>query len=216
MPENANHQSSMKSNMLLSAVGAAALMCLMSVANAATVGQKAPDFTLESIDGKMHALSDFAGKVVVLEWTNYGCPFVKKHYNSGNMQKLQAEAKGKDVVWLSICSSAEGKQGSMSPSEWQAATKERGVESAAVLLDESGKVGRLYGAIATPHMFVIDESGTLVYDGAIDSIPSTSQADIARTENYVTSAVNAALAGQKVAKPKNKPYGCDIKYARDS
>ncbi|EDY82903.1 Redoxin superfamily [Verrucomicrobiia bacterium DG1235] len=199
----------------LSSIAATMLLFAASV-SAAKVGAPAPAFTLTDINGETHSLSDFAGKVVVLEWTNYGCPFVKKHYNSGNMQALQKTATGKDVVWLSICSSAEGKQGSMSLSEWKATVKSKGVNASAVLLDVSGAVGRSYGAIATPHMYVIDESGTLVYDGAIDSIASASQSDIAKAENYVMAAIDAVMAGKPVAKAKSKPYGCGIKYARDS
>lgn len=189
---------------------------ILASASAGTVGAKAPEFTLTDTNGETHSLSDFAGKVVVLEWTNYGCPFVKKHYNSGNMQQLQATATDKDVVWLSICSSAPGKQGNMSLEDWREAAGEKGVKSTAILIDETGSVGRSYGAIATPHMFVIDESGVLVYDGAIDSIPSASISDISKAENYVMAAIDATLAGKPVEKSKSKPYGCGIKYARDS
>ena len=183
---------------------------------AADVGEKAPDFTLTDIYGNTHALADYGGQVVVLEWTNYGCPFVRKYYNSESMQALQAEAKDKDVVWLTICSSAAGEQGSMSPAEWQKATKEKGVKSAATLIDESGKVGRLYGARTTPHMFVIDEQGVLVYDGAIDSMATTKVADIAKAVPYVMNAIAAVQSGQSVEETKTKPYGCDIKYSRDT
>lgn len=195
---------------------AAAMLLFASAATAADVGEKAPDFTLTDINGEKHSLSDHKGKVVVLEWTNYGCPFVKKYYNSGSMQELQAKAKEKDVVWFSISSSAPGKQGSMSRSEWSKATEEKGVNSTAVLLDEDGKVGQAYGAIVTPHMFVIDEHGELVYDGAIDSIPSTRVADIEKAESYVMNAIEAVQSGKPVEKSKTKPYGCDIKYPRGS
>lgn len=194
----------------------AAMLLLAAGASGATVGAKAPAFSLTDIEGKSHSLADYAGKVVVLEWTNYGCPFVKKHYNSGNMQALQKAAAGKEVVWLSICSSAPGKQGSMSAAEWQSAVESKGVSASAVLLDESGAVGRLYGAIATPHMYVIDADGVLAYDGAIDSIASANQSDIAKAENYVTAAIDALLAGKAVEKSKSKPYGCAVKYGRDS
>ncbi|MDQ8181725.1 thioredoxin family protein [Pelagicoccus sp. SDUM812005] len=192
---------------------AAALLFIASV-SAANVGEPAPQFSLTDIDGKTHSLSDYAGKVVVLEWTNYGCPIVKKHYNSGNMQSLQDLAKGKDVVWLSICSSAPGTQGHMSAAEWKAAIAEKGVKSSAVLIDESGKVGHLYSAKVTPHMYVIDSKGTLVYDGAIDSIPSGKIADIEKADNYVIAALDAVLAGKPIETSKVKPYGCGIKYAR--
>ncbi|MDQ8197020.1 thioredoxin family protein [Pelagicoccus enzymogenes] len=196
-------------------LGAALAACVFIAATtAANIGEAAPQFSLVDINGQTRSLSDYAGKVVVLEWTNYGCPFVKKHYGSGNMQSLQDMAKGKEVVWLSICSSAPGTQGHMSASEWQAAIAEKGVKSSAVLIDESGEVGRLYGAKVTPHMYVINAEGTLVYDGAIDSIPSGRVSDIERAENYVVAALDAVLAGKPVEKTKAKPYGCGIKYAR--
>lgn len=186
---------------------------LSGMAQAAKVGDKAPDFTLTDIHGETHSLSDFKGKTVVLEWTNYGCPYVQKHYDSGNMQKLQAMMADKDVVWFSICSSREGAQGHMSADRWQKVTEKKGVNSAAVLIDESGEVGRAYGARVTPHMYVIDPEGVLVYNGAIDSIRSTSQADIDRAENYVAAAVEAVLAGRPVETKTSVPYGCGIKYA---
>ncbi len=200
---------------LLRPLIAAALAATVFVSNAfaAEVGQSAPAFTLQDIHGESRSLSDFAGKTVVLEWTNYGCPFVKKHYNSGNMQSLQNMAKSKDVVWLSICSSAPGEQGSMSAEKWVETTEEKGVASAHVLLDPTGSVGRSYGAIATPHMYVIDPQGTLVYGGAIDSLPTTKVDDIAKAKNYVVAAIDAVLAGKAVDTPKSKPYGCNIKYA---
>jgi len=190
----------------------ASFFCL-ALGHAATVGNKAPDFTLTDVNGETHSLSDFEDKVVVLEWINHGCPYVKKFYSSGKMQELQEMAAGKEVVWLSICSSAEGKQGHMSSEEWIAANEAKGVKAAAVLIDDMGKVGREYGARATPHMFVIDESGILAYDGAIDSIPSTSPADIAKADNYVLAAVDSLLAGEPVEKAKVNPYGCSIKWA---
>lgn len=202
----------MKIQKILSCVAAA--MLLVSAAFAAKAGEKAPNFSLTDINGNEVSLSDYAGKIVVLEWTNYGCPFVKKHYRGGNMQNLQGAMKDDGVVWLSICSSAKGKQGSMSPSDWQSTVKDKGVQSAAVLLDESGKVGRMYDARATPHMFVIDTNGVIAYNGAIDSIASASQADIASAENYVVSAVKALQAGEAVETKSVRPYGCGIKYAR--
>lgn len=190
------------------------MFALIASVHAAKLGEAAPGFTLTDMHGKSVSLSDFAGKVVVLEWTNYGCPFVKKHYESGNMQGLQEMAKGKEVVWLSICSSAPGTQGSMSPEKWRSTTAEMGVKSAAVLLDEDGKVGRLYGALVSPHMYVIDAKGVLVYDGAIDDKPTTKVSDIAKAKNYVTAALDAVLAGKPVAEAKSKPYGCGIKYMK--
>lgn len=186
----------------------------VAVAHSATVGEKAPDFTLTDTNGVSHSLSDFAGKVVVLEWTNHGCPYVKKFYGSGKMQGLQAMAAGKEVVWLSICSSADGKQGHMSDADWNAAIKSKGIKSAAVLIDEDGKVGKAYGARVTPHMYVIDGDGVLAYNGAIDSIASTRASDIEKAENYVVAALNAVWEGQPVAKTSSRPYGCSIKWAQ--
>ncbi|MBK1878909.1 thioredoxin family protein [Pelagicoccus mobilis] len=203
----------MKLRIRLFGVVLAALFC-GAFAQAVTVGEKAPGFSLTDVEGKTHSLKDYEGKVVVLEWTNHGCPYVSKFYRSGKMQEFQGIAAGKDVVWLSICSSAEGKQGHMSSSEWRQANARKGVKASAVLLDEMGKVGKAYGARATPHMFVIDDKGVLAYDGAIDSIPSTSPADIDRAENYVLAAVDALLEGRPVEKSKVRPYGCGIKWAR--
>lgn len=199
----------------LSGLAVAALV-FVSAASAASVGEKAPDFTLTDIYGETHSLSDYAGKVVVLEWVNYGCPFVQKHYNSGNMQALQKSAKEKDVVWLTICSSAEGKQGYMTDAQWREESEKKGAHSTATLIDESGAVGRAYGATVTPHMYVIRPDGALAYNGAIDSIPSARISDIAKAENYVAAAMDAVLAGKAVETPKSKPYGCGIKYSRDS
>jgi len=193
---------------------AAAALLFSFSAYAAKVGEKAPDFTLEDISGQEHSLSDFSGKIVVLEWVNHGCPYVKKHYRSGGMQSVQSDMADKEVVWLSICSSAPGKQGYMSNSEWVATIESKGMKSAAVLVDADGKVGRLLGARATPHMFVIDEEGALAYNGAIDSIRSANSADVDRAENYVVSAVEALIKGEPVAKRSTKPYGCSVKYAR--
>lgn len=188
-------------------------LLFIATASAATVGKPAPEFSLVDTDGKTHSLSDYKGKVVVLEWTNYGCPYVKRHYNSGNMQGLQEANTGKDVVWLSICSSPPGTQGHMSVADWKSAIESKGVKSTSVLIDESTEVARLYDAIVTPHMFVIDSSGILVYDGAIDNQASV-RGDVADAENYVTAAVNAVLAGKPIEKSKVKPYGCGIKYPR--
>jgi peroxiredoxin len=178
----------------------------------AAVGKTAPDFTLTDTYGIERSLSDYSGKAVVLEWINHGCPFVKKHYQSGNMQNLQKTYVDQGVVWLSICSSAVGKQGHMAPGEWNKKTEELGASPSAVLIDESGEVGRLYGARTTPHMFVIGPDGVLVYNGAIDSISTTQQRDIEKAIPYVALAIDAALAGEPVATPLSKPYGCSVKY----
>lgn len=177
------------------------------------VGKPAPDFTLADTHGTTHTLSAFRGKVVVLEWINHGCPFVVKHYGSGNMQKTQAAARKDGVVWLSICSSAPGKQGNMSAAEWNKTNAEQGAMPTAVLLDDDGKVGHLYHATNTPQMFVIDATGILVYSGAIDSVPSTKQSDVATAENYVLAALADLKAGRPVAIPTTRPYGCSVKYA---
>lgn len=192
---------------------AVSAFAFIAIATAATVGEPAPQFSLVDTDGQTRELSEFEGKIVVLEWTNYGCPYVKRHYNSGNMQAIQEANTGKEVVWLSICSSAPGTQGHMSVPEWKSAIQSKGVNASAVLIDETSKVARLYGAIVTPHMYVIDEAGILVYDGAIDNQASV-RGDISNAENYVTAAVDALLAGEPITKSKVKPYGCGIKYAR--
>lgn len=175
-------------------------------------GEAAPAFTLTDTQGKEHSLADFKGKYVVLEWVNRDCPFVVKHYESKNMQKTQEAVGGEDTVWLSIISSASGKQGHQTPEQANAWKKEQGSEATAILLDESGKVGKDYGAKTTPHMFVINPEGNVVYAGAIDSNPSADKADIEKAENYVKSAVTAAKAGKPVEPASTKPYGCSVKY----
>jgi peroxiredoxin len=175
-------------------------------------GQPAPDFSLQDINGKPVSLAKLRDKVVVLEWINHGCPFVKKHYDSGNMQALQKEFTAKGVQWLSICSSAEGKQGHMKAVEWRKVAKEKGGAATAILLDDWGKVGTLYGAKTTPHMFIIDPKGILIYQGAIDDTPSADPADVKGAVNYVRSALDEALAGKPVSTSTTKPYGCGVKY----
>ena len=172
----------------------------------------APEFTLADVQGETHKLSDFKGKIVVLEWTNYDCPFVKKHYGSGNMQKLQEKYTAKNVVWLSICSSAPGKQGHFTPDTWGKKIAERKAQATAVLLDADGKVGRAYGARTTPHMFIVAADGTLAYKGAIDDKPSWNPATLKDAKNYVVAALDALLAGESVAVDETKPYGCSVKY----
>ena len=175
-------------------------------------GEAAPDFTLSDSKGTSHKLSDFRGKFVVLEWLNHECPFVKKHYSGGNMQKLQKEYTGKGVIWLSIISSAPGKQGHRTGPQADADTKDKDAAPTAVLLDPAGEVGQKYGTKTTPEMFVIDKEGKVIYAGAIDSIRSTDSADIAKAENHVRAALDAALAGKPVPTPKTTPYGCSVKY----
>jgi alkyl hydroperoxide reductase subunit AhpC len=179
---------------------------------AVQVNQDAPDFTLPGADGATHSLSDFRGKVVVLEWLNHDCPFVRKHYGSGNMQALQKRYTGEGVVWLSINSSAPGKQGHSTPAEAAELTAETGAAPTAVLLDPDGEVGKTYGARTTPHMFVIDPEGKLVYNGAIDDKPTTDQADVEGADNYVVAALAAVMNGETPEVQTTKPYGCSVKY----
>lgn len=179
---------------------------------AAVNGQAAPPFTLKDTAGKNHALSKFKGKFVVLEWFNSDCPFVKKHYNSGNLPKLQKTYIEKGVVWLAINSSANGKEGYYPPAEAGAKMKESGGKPTALLLDSSGKVGKMYGAKTTPHIFIMNPQGVVIYQGAIDSIASMDSADIAKSQNYVQMALDEALAGKTVSVPTTKAYGCSVKY----
>ena len=174
--------------------------------------EAAPEFTLTHDTGTSHNLSDFKSKYLVLEWTNHTCPFVKKFYSKGDMQGLQAKYTAKDVVWLSISSNAQGKPGYLTPEESTELRKEQNIKATARLLDADGKVGRAYGAKTTPHMFVIDPEGTLIYQGAIDSKRSANPGDIASAENYVASALDAAMAGKPVATTDTAPYGCGVKY----
>lgn len=192
---------------------AAALALSSSMAMAAvSVGDKAPDFTLTDANGNTHQLSDFAGKTVVLEWTNHECPFVKKHYGAENMQNQQAKWTGEDVVWLSINSGAPGKQGHVDGAGALQVINKYDAKQSAYLLDASGDVGRSYAAKTTPHMYVIDGEGTLRYAGAIDSIPSADQGDIAEATQYVDVALAQLAAGQPVGTAVTQPYGCSVKY----
>lgn len=191
----------------------AAGLFLASIATAKVeVGAPAPDFTLTDIDGNSRSLSDYRGKTVVLEWVNQECPFVVKHYESGNMPKLQAQALADGVVWLLINSGHPGAQGDYSPEQVKAWQERNSASWTGYFRDQDGTVGRLYGAKTTPHMYVITADGTLVYNGAIDSIRSSNKADIAKAENYVTSALAAVAKGEPVATPTSQPYGCSVKY----
>ena len=190
-------------------------LCLVSFAHAdtlAAVGQPAPDFTLTGANGKSHTLSHYAGKYVVLEWTNPQCPFVRKFYGSDTMQGLQKKETARGVVWLRINSGAPGHEGTQTPAELAAYVKKNHVAATASLLDPTGKVGHLYGARNTPQMFVIDPKGTLIYAGGIDNKPSTDPADIPAATNYVTQALDEARAGKPVSTPTAPPYGCSVKY----
>jgi len=191
----------------------AALLAAAGTAQAdIKVGEAAPDFTASDSHGKTQRLSDYRGQVVVLEWTNHECPFVVKHYESGNMQALQKEAAARDVVWLSVISSAPGKQGHVGPEEANRLTESRQAAPAAVILDPTGEVGQRYGAKTTPHMYIVDPEGTLVYQGGIDSIKSTRPEDVARATPYVKVALDELMAGKAVTNPTTAPYGCSVKY----
>jgi hypothetical protein len=175
-------------------------------------GSRAPEFSLQDINGQSRSLSEFSGKYVVLEWINHSCPFVVKHYNSGNMQNLQKTYTDKGVVWLSINSSAAGKQGNMSPEDWKKTQAEKNSAATGTLLDPDGTVGKLYGAQTTPHMYIVNPEGNLIYQGAIDSVESTDAADIPKSQNYVQSALDEAMSGKTVSTPSTKAYGCSVKY----
>lgn len=184
----------------------------LAFAQEAKIDSKAPDFRLKDSNGNEHSLSDFAGKTVVLEWINYDCPFVKKHYDSKNMQSLQEKYSQKGVIWLAICSSAKGKQGHFSNDEINKRSKEYNTKFTAYLIDENGKIGKMYGAKTTPHMYVINSDGILVYAGAIDDIKSTDAKDIDKATNYVAKALDEVLSGKKVTNKSTTPYGCSVKY----
>ena len=177
----------------------------------ATVGQAAPDFTATDATGKSHKLSDFKGKHVVLEWTNPGCPFVVKHYG-GNMQALQKEFTGKGVVWLSINSTEKESRDYLAPAKLTAWKAEKKASPTAMLMDESGKIGQLYSAKTTPHMYIINPKGELVYAGAIDSVPSAQADDIKTATNYIRQGLNEALSGKAISTASTRPYGCSVKY----
>jgi Redoxin len=181
-------------------------------AGGAQPGDPAPAFAARDIAGKTVRLGDYAGKTVVLEWTNDGCPFVAKHYDSGNMQALQRKYMTGGVVWLTIASSAPGEEGYVTPAQAQADLTRWRAAPTDFLLDPEGVVGRLYDARATPHMVVIDRAGRLVYMGAIDDKPSTRVADVQTSHNYVAAALDAVAAGQPVAVASTRAYGCSIKY----
>lgn len=192
-------------------LAASAAVFSLGLAAAPQVGAPAPDFTVVDSKGNSHSLKDFAGKNVVLEWTNHECPFVVKHY-SGNMQALQADMTAEDVVWLSVISSAPGKQGHVSGAKADELTASRSAKPTAVVFDESGVVGKAYDAKTTPHMYVIDKAGVLQYMGGIDSIPSAKVEDIAKATPYFVNAGKAVLMGEKPDPAVTKPYGCSIKY----
>ena len=192
---------------------APAIETVDTAAEAATPGALAPAFTLVDTDGTEHSLADFRGGVVVLEWLNYDCPYVQKHYRGGNMPALQAQAIADGVTWLAIVSSAPGEQGNFTPDEMNARTEQEGGRATAVLLDPTGEVGRAYDAQTTPQMVVIDADGRLVYNGAIDDQPVTNPASLEGATNYVVPALAAAAEGRAADPATTPPYGCSVKYA---
>lgn len=201
----------------LALAGSALALMLSSAAPAQAdggprVGQPAPAFSAVDTAGKTRSLAEFKGKTVVLEWTNHDCPFVRKHYDSGNMQTLQKEAVGQGVVWLTVISSAPGEQGHVAPAVADKLTKDRNAAPSAVLLDPSGKIGKSYDARVTPHMYVIDKAGTLAYMGGIDDKPTRNVADVPTARPYVKQALAEVLAGKAVSMPSTRAYGCTVKY----
>jgi peroxiredoxin len=192
---------------------AAALSASASVFAAAAVGQPAPAFSAVDTAGKTVSLADFKGRTVVLEWVNPGCPFVRKHYDSVNMQATQKAALAQGAVWLAINSTHSGASDYMAPAALAGWMKDHGAAASATLMDADGKVGRAYGARTTPHMYVIDAKGTLVYAGAIDSKPSANPADIKAATNYVKQALAEVVAGKPVSQATTQAYGCSVKYS---
>ncbi len=201
----------MKTKLLLSAV-ATFIAGAMYATDVPPVGTAAPDFSLTDSNGKAHSLSQYKGKYVVLEWFNPECPFVKKHYGSDNMQKLQQEYTSKGVVWLTIDSNAPGAEGNMTPEQAQKIMSSWKTHQTALLLDPESNVARSYGAKNTPDMIVINPEGKIVYEGAIDNKPTPNPNDIPSSTNYVKAALDESLAGKPVSNPTTKPYGCSVKY----
>jgi peroxiredoxin len=198
------------------AVAAAALVVVLLgalAARGATVGQQAPTFSGKDSQGKVQSLAQYRGKYVVLEWTNRECPYTKKQYDSGNMQALQREWTAKGVVWLTVLSSPQGEQGYLTAEQENAQMAKVHAHPTAAILDPSGTIGREYGAKTTPHMFVVDPKGKLIYDGAIDDKPTTDTADVKGAKNYVSAALAEAMAGRTVEVASTRPYGCSVKYA---
>jgi peroxiredoxin len=194
------------------AAGLCAALMTAAPAAAPEVGKPAPDFTGTDTTGNTWDLADLRGTPVILEWTNHDCPYVVKHYESGNMQALQQEAAEAGYTWLSVISSAPGKQGHVSAAQADELTESRGAAPTAVLLDPEGNIGKAYGARTTPHMYVIDADGTLVYMGGIDDKPTTNIADVEGAQNYVRLAMADLAAGEPVGNAVTRPYGCSVKY----
>ena len=197
-------------HMLFAFTGLAVIAAPVSAA--AVVGKPAPNFTLPDVNGKRVSLAAFRGKTVVIEWNNPDCPFVKKHYGSGNMQKTQAAAVKDGVVWLSINSSAPGNQGHMNAAQAKAYVAKAGARPTAYLLDPNGVVGKSYDAKTTPHMFVVNKAGTVVYAGGIDDKPTPNPADVKSARNHVLAALSEVKGGKAVSVATSRPYGCAVKY----
>jgi peroxiredoxin len=191
---------------------AGALLLAVHPATAQEIGKPAPAFTAANLKGENLSLAEFIGKVVVLEWANFSCPFVKKHYESGNLPKLQESYQAKDVVWITINSSAKGKQGFHEPAEMSDLAAKQGNKAEHFIIDAEGTIGKAYAAKVTPHLFIINKDGVLVYDGAIDSKATTDAADVETADKLFVNALDATLAGAEVANAKNQPYGCGVKY----
>jgi peroxiredoxin len=198
---------------LLLASAASPLLAARPAWAAAKVGEAAPAFTINATSGSPVSLASHKGKLVVLEWTNHECPYVRKHYESGNMQGLQREATGQGVVWLTVISSSPGTQGFVTAPQADELTTSRKAAPTAVLLDPTGVAGKAYGATNTPHMYVVDKAGLLVYAGAIDDRPTSRRADVQGANNYVRAALAAVAAGQPVKTPVTRAYGCTVKYS---
>jgi len=197
-------------------LGGAVLALAPSAFAAADLGKAAPTFSATDSNGKAWSLAELKGKVVVLETTNHDCPYVRKHYNSTNMQTQQREAATKGVVWLTVASSAKGEEGFVTAPQANELTRTRNAAPAAFLLDPQSRIARAYGATVTPHMYVIDAAGTLVYKGGIDSIPSSSPSDIPKAKQYVRVALDEVLAGKPVTDASTRPYGCSLKYGNNA
>lgn len=198
----------MKSIIHATLAGAFALV----TAHAQEIGKAAPEFTATNVKGESVSLAAQRGKVVVLEWVNFECPFVKKHYSSENMTKLQADYTAKDVVWLTVNSSANGKPGYLEPAKMAELATAKGNKATHFIMDTDGKVGKAFGAKVTPHMFIVDKEGKLAYNGAIDSKATPDVADVADADKIFVKALDAVIAGKEVENAKNAPYGCGVKY----
>lgn len=201
---------------LLLGSAATALAPASVLASSGDLGKAAPAFSAVDSNGKTWSLADLKGKVVVLETMNQDCPYVRKHYNSTNMQTQQREAAAKGVMWFIVASSAQGEQGYVTAAQANEFTKAKNAAPAAFLLDPQSRIARAYGATVTPHMYIIDASGTLVYRGGIDSIPSSSQSDIPKAKQYVRVALDEVLAGKPVTEASTRPYGCSLKYGNNA